>query len=190
MTWSALVLASVTQPQQVARHLMAWQPPLHVRWQAMILFSVLSTLMTAATVLLAGPDSQLVADGMGGPFVATVTELGINVFAVFLITGLGQLLGGQGRFGDALLLMAWLQFLLLIWQVPQSVVLLVAPPLFLPLVSVGVVLMFWLLTHFITALHGFASPLRVFFVIVGTFFLIGAAVSPFLQPLFATTGQI
>lgn len=181
MNWTALVIASLNQPQQVARQLMAWNPPLAFRWRAMILLSILSTLMTAVTVLLAGPENVLGADGLGRPFFATLVELGINLLAVLLVTGIGQRMGGQGRFDDALLLMAWMQFLLLLWQVPQSAALLVAPPLFLPLISVGVVLMFWWLTHFITALHGFVRPWRVFFVMIGAFFLIGSALAPFLQ---------
>lgn len=190
MNWPALVIASLMQPQQAARQLMALNPPFALRWQAMVLMSVLSTLLTAGTVLLAGPDSPLSADGLGGPFTSTLIELGINLLAVFLVTGIGQLAGGKGRLDDALLLMTWVQFMLLLWQVPQCVALLVAPALFLPLVSVGVVLMFWLLTHFITALHSFVSPLRVFFVMIGVFFLIGAALAPFLQPLFATGGAV
>jgi Yip1 domain len=188
MNWQALVLASLFQPQQVARQLMAMNPPLQMRWQATVLLAVMSTLLTAATVLMAGPDSILSDDSMGGPFQATVIELTINLIAVLLVTGVGQLAGGQGRFADALLLMAWVQFMRLLWQVPQSAALLIAAPLFLPLVSVGVVLMFWLLTHFITALHGFASPLRVFFTMMGLFFLIGAALAPFMRPFFATGG--
>lgn len=188
MNWFALAIASVMQPQQVARQLMAWGPPRAFRWQAMLLLAALSTLMTAVMVLLAGPDSMLSTDGMGGPFAATLIEIGVNLLAVLLVTGIGQLAGGQGRFDDAVLLMAWVQFILLLWQVPQSLALLIAPPLFLPLVSVGVVLMFWLLAQFITALHGFASPLRVFFVMIGVFFLIGAALAPFLQMMSGAGG--
>jgi Yip1 domain len=188
MIWPALITTSLFQPQLAARQLMDWNPPLAQRWQAMILLSVLSTLMAAVTTLLAGPDSPLSADSLGGPFAITLVEFGINLLAVLLVTGIGQLAGGQGRFDDALLLMAWVQFMLLAWQVAQIIALVVAPPLFLPLLLVGVVLMFWLLTHFITALHGFASPWQVFFVMIGTFFLIGAALSPFLSPVFATKG--
>ena len=190
MNWQALIIASLFQPQQVARQLMAWNPPKAVRWQALLLLSVLSTLLAAGAVMLAGPDTLLLAGGMGGPFAATAVEVGINLLAVLLVTGLGQLAGGHGRFDDALLLMVWVEFILLLWQVPQTAALLVAPLLFLPLTSVGVVLMFWLLTHCITALHGFGSPLRVFFSMLGVFFLIGAALSPFLQPLFATGGAV
>lgn len=188
MNWQALVVKSLFQPQQVARELVAWNPPLQLRWQATALLAVLSTLLTAATVQLAGPDALVSEDGMGGPFAATAIEFGVNLLAVLLATGVGQLAGGQGRFADALLLMAWVQFMLLLWQIPQSVALLIAPPLFLPLMSVGVVLMFWLLTHFIAALHGFVSPLRVFLAMIGLFFLIGAALAPFMQPLFTMGG--
>ena len=190
MNLQALALASVTQPQQVARALIAWNPPLAMRWQAMILLSVLSTLMTAAAVFLAGPDSILAAEGNQGPFAATLIEQAINLVAVFLVTGLGQLAGGTGRFADTLLLMAWVQFILLLWQVLQMAALVLAEPLFIPLLSIGVVLMFWLLTHFITALHGFASPWRVFFAMIGAFFLLGAALAPFLQPMFGPGGGV
>lgn len=188
MNWQTLVIGSFTQPREVARQLIGLNPPLNARWQAMILLSVVSTLMTSATIYLAGPDTLLGPNDPSGPFVSTLIELGINILAALLVTGLGQLAGGQGRFADALLLLAWVQFVLLLWQIPQCLALIVAPPLFLPLVSFGIVLLFWLLTQFTTALHGFASPLRVFFTILGVFFLFGAALSPLLQPMFTTTG--
>ncbi len=188
MNWQALVIGSVLQPREVGRQLMGWNPPLLWRWQALVLLSVVSTLMTSATIMIAGPDSLLGGEEPGGPFVATVIELGINMLVVLLVTGLGQLAGGQGRFADALLLVAWVQFVLLLWQILQCAALILAPPLFLPLVSAGIVLLFWLLTQFTTALHGFVSPLRVFFAILGVFFLFGAALAPFMQPLFGTTG--
>jgi hypothetical protein len=188
MNWQALILASFTQPREVASTLVAWNPPESARWQVMILLSVVSTLMTAAAVALAGPDSLISGEDIGGPFGSVAIEFGINILAVFLVTGIGSLAGGQGRFADALLLMGWVQFILLLWQIPQCLALILAPPLFLPLVSIGIVLLFWLLTQFTTALHGFASPLRVFFAILGVFFLFGAALAPFMQPMFTTTG--
>jgi hypothetical protein len=188
MNWQVLIFGSLTQPRDVARELMAWNPPLSARWQAMFLLSVISVLMTSAAISLAGPDSMLAGDEIGGPFGSVAIEFGINVFAALLATGIGQLAGGQGRFQDALLLMGWVQFVLLLWQIPQCLALVIAPPLFLPLVSVGIVLLFWLLTQFVTALHGFGSTLRVFFAILGVFFLFGAALSPFMQPMLTTTG--
>jgi hypothetical protein len=72
---------------------------------------------------------------------------------------------------------------LLLWQVPQCAALILAPSLFLPLVAAGIVLLFWLLTGFTMALHGFTSPLRVFGAILAVFFLIGAAAAPFMAPV-------
>lgn len=188
MTPAQMVVGSITRPQRVAQALIAMDPPLALRWQAFGLCAILSTLLTSVTIALAGPGA-LIGDGaLGGPLATTGIEMAINLLAVVLVTGVGQLAGGQGRFADALLLVTWLQVLLLLWQVPQCVALLVAPVLFLPLVSVGIVLMFWLLTQFITALHGFRSPLRVFLLMIGLFFLIGAAVAPFLRPMGAVGG--
>jgi Yip1 domain len=188
MNWQTLILGSFLQPRDVARVLLAWNPPMALRWQAVVLLAILSTLMTSATVMLAGPDTVLGGEQSGGPVVAFAIELGIYLMSALLVTGLGQLAGGQGRFADALLLMGWVQFLLLLWQVPQCLALLVAPPLFLPLVSVGIVLLFWWLTQFTTALHGFGSPLKVFAAVIGVFFLFGAALSPFMQPMLTSTG--
>jgi hypothetical protein len=186
MNWQALITGSLFTPRDVARALISWNPPVRARWQAMILLAAISTLMTSAAIHLAGPDSLLGIDDSGGPFVSTLIELGINLLAALLITGLGQLAGGKGSFPDALLVVTWAQFILLLWQIPQCLALILAPPLFLPLVSVGIVLVFWLLTQFTTALHGFTSPLRVFFAILAVFFLFGAALTPFIQPTMTT----
>jgi hypothetical protein len=186
MTLTEEIIHAVREPRPFARRIMAWNPPMGLRWQALILFTVIASVITTIAFSVAPsipeqPDAQ-------GPFVATLLEFGLNVLTVVLVQGIGQLFGGKGRFADALLLIAALQGLLLPVQIVQCILLVTVPALFLPMVGVGIVLMFWLLTHFTTELHGFASPLRVLGSILGFMVLLALAISPFVAPFIMPGG--
>lgn len=49
---------------------------------------------------------------------------------VVAVQGVGRVLGGKGSFPDTLLLIAWLQFVMLVFQVAQTLSIVVAPALF------------------------------------------------------------
>jgi hypothetical protein len=184
--WLKLISDTVTNPREVARHLIAMNPSLAVRWQAFALLTIMSTVLPMAAFWIAGGASR--ADILtSNPLVLTAVQFGFNIMTVLLMQGVGKWAGGMGQFADALLLMVWLQVMLLILQLAQCAAITLAPGLLLPIMAAGVVLLFWLLSHFAAELHGFKSAWRVFGVIFGLMLATGLAISPFLQPYLIPT---
>ena len=104
----------------------------------------------------AGPLSGQPAIALG-LIQAAFLFLGAHAIAV-----IGRLFGGGGSFEGALILITWLQFIFLIVQLLQLVVLLVLPPLAALVMVAAIGLFLWLLVNFIAELHGFTSIGKVF----------------------------
>jgi Yip1 domain len=178
--WWRLVSDTVTNPRETARHLISLNPGIAVRWQAFAFLTILSTVLPMAAFWIAGGAGR--AEMMtSNPLFLTAVQFGFNIVTVLLMQGVGQWAGGKGQFADALLLMVWLHVMLLILQLAQCAAIILAPGLLLPIMAVGIVLLFWLLSHFTAELHGFKSAWRVFGVIFGLMFALGLAISPFLE---------
>jgi hypothetical protein len=178
--WLQLLVDTVTNPRETARHLIAMNPSVPTRWQAFAFLTILSTVLPMAAFWIGGGDGRAEVQA-SNPIILTGVQFGFNILTVLLMQGVGQWAGGKGQFADALLLMVWLQVMLLILQVAQSVAIIVAPVLLLPIMAVGIVLLFWLLSHFTAELHGFKSAWRVFAAIFGIMFVLGLTISPFLE---------
>ncbi len=182
-----LTRQSLRDPQGAARRLIALDPPMEARWLALLLVSVLAVLETRLALL------GMSADDYGGVFgIVANPWLGVPAQALSLLTiavaiaWMGRLFGGRGTFPDALLLVAWLEFLLTLAQAVQMVVMIALPPLG-ALVALGVMGAFlWLMAQFIAALHGFRSLLKVFLG-MGVGF---ASIVVFLALLFAALGIV
>jgi hypothetical protein len=95
------------------------------------------------------------------PFTTAFIEFSLLVGLAFAINWGGQVLGGIGRFPDALLSVTWLQFVLACLQVVQTAVLLVAPVIAGLIGLFGAGLAIWLLASFVAEMHGFQSRGRV-----------------------------
>ncbi|MBU9698387.1 YIP1 family protein [Rhodobacteraceae bacterium HSP-20] len=168
---AGLVRLTLGDPRLAARAVMAQPLPVQARWGALILTAVLSAfLMQAVTALLPplpGPDGEAVTP-IGPAIWAGMVASGM-VMTVLLVHHVGRWRGGSGQLGDAVLLVAWLQFIQLLTVLLQIVVMLVLP-FAAPLVEIGGVLLFlWLLVHFVAELHGFRSIGLVFLGVVVTF---------------------
>ncbi len=185
--WFQLIADTITNPRETARHLIAMNPPVALRWQAFAFLTVLSTLLPMVAFVIVGGDQR--AEIMqSNPLILAAVQFGFNIVTVLLMQGVGQWAGGKGQFPDALLLMVWLQVMLLFLQLAQCVAIIAAPVLMLPVMAVGIVLLFWLLSHFVAELHGFRSALRVFGAIFGLMFIVGLAITPFLEPYLIPAG--
>lgn len=160
---------TIQRPQEAARAAMAAKLPMGARWLGLVLAAVLSAL-TVHLYLGLFPADEVETAGFGtiSPFATVVLDLGFNLVVAYLVFAIGRWRGGRGSFADSLLLVVWLQLILILPQILQLVVAVLVPPLasIIGLLSVG--LYFWLICHFIAALHGFASIGRVFLGVVLT----------------------
>lgn len=152
-----MIWRSLFDPAAVARILIGWRLPRDVLWLTLGLVTVLSVLLVALTQ---GPAPELPAGTQ--PIVVTpfayATILGaMLVLLVFALQFTGQILGGTGDLGAALVLVVWLEVVAMALRVAQGAALLLAPPLVGPISIVGMWVLLWCLANFINVLHGFES---------------------------------
>ena len=164
-TVSALVRLTLTRPREAAQRLLALNVPDDARWLGFVIVVVLSVILGQGALVLMG-DAEMSGSLLFMAMLQTSILLGI----VVAVQGVGRLFGGKGTFPDTLMLMAWLQFVMLVFQVLQTLSIVIAPPLFSLIAIASVVIFMWLLTQFILVLHGFTSALKVFVSIIFTLF--------------------
>lgn len=168
---SALVRLTLTQPRAAAQAVMRVPLPMSGRWSALLLMAALSALLMQVLGAMLpptiGPDGQELRPV--GPLVwAGMVTVGMMITAG-LAYSVGRWRGGKGEFADALILVAWLQFLQLLLVAVQILLMFVLPML-APVVEIGGVLLFlWLLVNFVAEMHGFRSLGMVFLGVILTF---------------------
>ena len=168
---AALVRLTLTRPRAAAAELMRVPLPMSGRWTALLLSAALSAmLMQVLAAMLppaVGPNGEALRPV--GPLVwAGMVTVGMMITAG-LAHSVGRWRGGKGEFADALILVAWLQFLQLLLVAVQILLMAVAPML-APLAEIGGVLLFlWLLVNFVAEMHGFRSLGLVFLGVILTF---------------------
>ncbi|PKP71571.1 MAG: hypothetical protein CVT82_00630 [Alphaproteobacteria bacterium HGW-Alphaproteobacteria-4] len=170
--FAQLVVQSVREPRAAAARLIALGLPLPVLWQAAVAVAassaVLSWLANALfPVQISAPWMALTASPLR---MALAQAAGILLVAGAM-SGLGQVFGGKGRFGQALVLAVWIEVVLLCVQAAQVVLMLLFPLFASALGLAAFVLFLVMLTQFTAALHGFTRSFLVFLGIVAAMFM-------------------
>ncbi|MCZ0961575.1 Yip1 family protein [Paracoccus benzoatiresistens] len=169
--FKALVGLSFRDPQVAAHLLMRQNWPIQARWMALLAaVSVSALLAWLASAMFAAPAEESVQVIMLSqqPMVMAVMQMVAILLAAGLMSGVGRMFGGQGRFEDALLLTVWIEVLLLLVQAAQLVLSMVLPSAAGLLGIAAMVLFLWLTVQFTKALHGFRSTLKVTMGLIGT----------------------
>lgn len=179
-----LLRDSLRDPRGVARILMRMDLPMNALWTAAALMAVGSALLTHLGIGLMMPMDMGGAMVMPSPVFTAVSQFFVLLLTAQLAAWLGRMAGGTGRFGAALLLVTWLQFVLLALQLLQLVLMAVIPPLGMILGYVAVAVFFWLLSAFVAELHGFRSTgltfLGVFLTTIVAAFLLALLLFPMM----------
>ena len=184
--FKALVGLSVRDPQAASHRLMGQGWPMQARWMALLAaVSVSGVLASVAAMLFSAsdPEGTQVMMLSRQPIVLAAMQLGAIVLAAGLMSGVGRLFGGHGRFEDALLLTVWIEVMLLVVQLAQIVLSLALPGLAGILGIIAVALFLWLTVQFTKALHGFTSGPKVLLVMFGTLLVMGFVLSFFMAAL-------
>ena len=166
-----MVRLTMQAPRQGARQIMALDLPVSARWLALALVAVGSAIATHLSIALMPPEQrEVMLSLIASPLRTALLQAAIWAVIAGLIAAGGRVRGGNGTFADALILVAWLQFILLCLQSVQ-VVAAVVLPLVADLIGLaGLGLLAWLLANFVAELHGFRSLIAVFAgLIVGAF---------------------
>lgn len=152
---------------------------------ALVLMAVLSTLLTSVSILVApvpaGAELQLM---FANPLQLAVMQAMILTMGAGLIHAVGTKFGGKGNFAGAVALIAWIEFILSLMQIVQLVALVVMPPFADVIGVMGLGVFLWLLSQFVTELHGFANVWKVFGAIIVTGLGVSFAVAMVLVSIF------
>lgn len=175
----ALVVETVRRPADAARRILGWRIDSSLLWMGFALTVVLNTLLFHVSSLIYPVPSGAIALPalFSSPFLYAVVMAGGLLLSALVLTRIGTLLGGTGRFDDVLTLLVWLQVLRLAAQV-VVLVLMVVLPAFAALVTMAIgLLSLWILMNFINAVHGFDSLGRSFLALVLSILGISVALS-------------
>ena len=157
-----LILQTLTDPRAAARRVMSFGISYRDAMLATALVAALAMMLAALGRLATGPGPNPVANALTSqPIIAALYYFAMTAGLAAAATVIGGWFGGTGRHAQALGLFAWFQAMTVLIQAAQLILLLALPPLamFLSLLALG--WMFWALGHFLCALHGFRSVLKV-----------------------------
>ncbi|OIP86583.1 MAG: hypothetical protein AUK37_02980 [Rhodobacterales bacterium CG2_30_65_12] len=157
-----MALQTVPEPRKVAREVQGLGYPRRVLWQALGLLLVAGTFLAVIGSILFPVDPETAGALFADPILTGIAQATVSVLTVFGIYWIGRVLGGTGSFDQALLTVIWLQFVLLIIELGVVFLGVFAPGLALILWVMGMVMTFWILSHFIAEMHGFRSAGAVF----------------------------
>ena len=173
LTFEALmtrIVRTLRDPIGEARALLAENPPYQARVLGLLTVVAISAAIGTVFQLLIQVLAKTDDPGGAMAIYFAPVQLVVLIVMAFMMFFMGQRFGGTGRFEDALLLVVWMQFILVVGQGLLTLAMIffpVAASIF-TLVLVG--LMFWLLTYFTAALHGFDNFVATGLGVVLTFF--------------------
>ncbi len=185
-----MALQTIPEPRKVARDVLGLVYPRAVLWQVFALFAVLATGLNVAATILFPADAQLSGSLLADPIRMGIIQTASLVMSVFAIYWMGRAFGGQGSFPQAILIVIWMQYVAVMLQFVVLVLAVFAPGLavLVSLFSVGV--SFWILSHFITEMHGFRSAGLVFAMIVLTLLALGLVLGILLALVGLGAGEV
>ncbi|MBR9844347.1 MAG: hypothetical protein GYB25_14395 [Rhodobacteraceae bacterium] len=148
---------TILDPAEAGRRIMALNMPVNAGWMLLGLATVLNTLLFfTMDALFPAPDAL--------PFlfltvpwrVALTMFVAVSVSVVALALS-GRILDGQGRFGDLLAMVAWLQMMRVALQVVTILLTLFAPLIGALLAFGAGIYGIWILIQFVNVAQGFKS---------------------------------
>ena len=185
MTFAAfiqLVILSIREPREAVQTVLSWGAQGPVLWMGLVLASVLSTLLSGALGLLFPGANSLMGQDLGAqPLLMAGVQVVSTILIIVVTYRVGRAAGGTARYDDVFAVIVWLQMVLIALQALQFVLILAAPVLGSLVGLVAFALLFYLLTMFVTEVHGFTSPGMVFAMILLTIFGIAMILSIFIS---------
>ena len=163
MTPGTFIGQSFRDPAGTARWLTGFGFSRDTLYSMLALVTILTVLLLQIVVFLTQSEVPIVTMA---PFTLSVIVGSSSIMMVFALQLTGQMLGGNGRFGAALLLMVWWQAMALVIQVFQTVTLLILPPAAGLVTIAGYVWLLFALLHCVNVLHGFDSQLKALATVV------------------------
>ncbi|MFV0303667.1 MAG: Yip1 family protein [Paracoccus sp. (in: a-proteobacteria)] len=177
----ALIGLTLRSPLAAGREVLAADLPMPVRWASAVLVVSLAAILAwiTAAMLPQAPEGTPAPFAWIGrqPLLLAGFQLVALTITAGLMSGIGRLFGGEGRFEDALILTVWLEAILLLVQALQIVLMLFSSDLAAMLGLVAAGMFFYLTVQFTKLLHGFRSGWKVLLVMLGTMLALGFLLS-------------
>lgn len=149
-----LLLRTLRDPQEAARRLLALDLPAEARWLAVLLVAVLAVISLDIALWLVPEVEPSIFSVLANPWLGLPLQVISILILAAVMTGAGRPLGGRGGYADALTLVTWIEFVMVVAQAVQIASMMVLPPLSLLVSITSLVLFVWLMVHFTAALHG------------------------------------
>ncbi len=131
--FKALFRLTLTNPRAAGAQVIARKLPLQALWLALMLVSVVLSLMVSAVFLAAPlPPGEMgivvqMSPAYQAPLLFALLNWGQAVISVFVLHWIGRIFGGQGELSDMLAVMVWLQVVSIVLAAGLFVVGLVLP---------------------------------------------------------------
>lgn len=155
------------------------------RWSLVVATAALTAILSwlGAMMLPASVEGSGLLGALSRvPFSMAGVQVASAALGAFLLSEVGRLFGGSGRFADALLAVGWVEAIMILLQAVQLAATLVLPAIGAMIGIATLVLAAYLIVAMTMAVHGFRNPLLVVLGIVGT-----VLVASFLMSVVAAT---
>ncbi|MDP2063253.1 MAG: Yip1 family protein [Phaeovulum sp.] len=167
-----LLVQSVKRPREAAQRVIALDLPVPLLGQAAVAVAAASAVLSwFATVFFPVPVETPWMALTASPLRMALVQLAGMLLVAGVMTGLGRVFGGKGRYAQALALAVWIDAALLCVQAAQVVLMLLFPLFASALGLVAFVLFLRMTTLFTAALHDFQSGFLVFLGVTATFLM-------------------
>lgn len=178
----SLVGLTLRSPTAAGRELLEANLPMAARWAAAVLVVSLAAILAwvTAAMLPDAPEGEATSTlaWIGNqPVLIAGFQLVALTLTAGLMSGVGRLFGGEGRFEDALILTVWLEAILLLVQAVQILLMPFSPDLAAMLGFVAAGMFFYLTVQFTKLLHGFRNGWKVLVVMLGAMLALGFVLS-------------
>lgn len=168
----SLLLRTLRDPQEAARRLLALDVPAEARWIAVLLVAVLAVISLDIALWMVPETEPSIFSMLANPWLGLPLQVCSILILAAVMTVAGRPLGGRGAYADALTLVAWIEFVMVVAQAVQIASMLVLPPLSLLVSITSLVLFIWLMVHFTAALHGLTNLGQVVLALIVGFVLV------------------
>lgn len=165
-----MVGRSIRSPREGAQEVLALGIPrdaIAVLVALVIVLNVLVTEIALMSMIAAlGEEAAALAQMGGQPIFSVMLRIVSFVITIGAVFGVGRAMGGTGSLEETAIILSWFQFLLACMMVAMIFAVLILPPLAAILGLAVLLLIPWLFTNFVAALHGFQSLMAVFLGVV------------------------
>ncbi len=174
-----LAIDTLRNPRHAARQILALRLDASLLWTALALIVVLNAILNGVTVpLLAVPE--LVPAPFASPWMFAMILGGGIVIGTYVLTWIGQMMGGKAQLADMLALVVWLQGLRLVLQAVVFLLFFVSTFLSDMLALAAGLWGIWITVAFIDEAQGFGSILKSIMLLVASMLGIAICLSFFL----------